>query len=188
MENHPFLHLLVKPETMAEISQGNSNKADGKVRAKKLSTKIDMTPMVDLAFLLLTFFILTSTFNQAKVLDLEMPEPTNDPPPVSHKKILNLVLAGNDKVYWWMGFEPSAQPTNYSKNGLRKILLERKRTVPGLRVLIKAADDARYQNMVDMLDEIAITKIPWYAIVDFTDEDKTRIPAKADWSVQLHAP
>ena len=58
---------------MAEISQG-SGKKDGKVRSKKTSTRIDMTPMVDLAFLLLTFFVMTTTLNKPQTMEITMPE------------------------------------------------------------------------------------------------------------------
>lgn len=157
---------------MAEINQGNEpKKPNGKVRTKKQSTKIDMTPMVDLAFLLLTFFILTSSFNDHKIMDLKTPDTSAPPQRIQDKDVLNLVLAENDKIYWWTGLEPPASETNYSKDGVRKILLER-RSNPRLMVLIKPKDDSKYQNMIDILDEIEITNTQTYAIVDFTDEDK----------------
>jgi biopolymer transport protein ExbD len=163
---------------MAEISQsGSANAAGGKVRSKRQSTKIDMTPMVDLAFLLLTFFILTTTFQRTSVLPLVMPEPVEDPQQLSAieaKNVLNLVLAKDDKLYWWIGLDPSATATNYSKDGIRKILLA-ERANPKLMVLIKPRSDAKYENMVDILDEMTITDIQRYAIVDFTDEDKVKI-------------
>jgi biopolymer transport protein ExbD len=162
---------------MAEISQANAKNSGFKVRAKKLSTKIDMTPMVDLAFLLLTFFILTSTFYKPSLIQLTMPDKqATDPPERSAKDVINFVLAENNKVYWWMGLDPSAEMTNYSKQGIRKILKERSSVNPNLMVLIKPKDNSRYENMVDMLDEIEITAMTRYAIVDFTDEDQTRIP------------
>jgi biopolymer transport protein ExbD len=161
---------------MADISQKHeSRNAPGKVRSKKVSTRIDMTPMVDLAFLLLTFFILTSTFNQSKMLKLEMPERAGDPPPMNDENILNVVLAENDTIYWWHGLEPVAMVTNYSKSGIRKIVLERRRTNPELMVLIKAQDNSRYQNMVDILDEMKITGTSRYAIVDLSEDDMLRI-------------
>jgi biopolymer transport protein ExbD len=164
---------------MAEIAQ-NSGKSSGKIRVKKLSTRIDMTPMVDLAFLLLTFFILTSTFNDFKVMDLEMPDakvPIQTRTPVNEKNVLNLVLGKNDKIHWWIGFGPSIVTTNYSPEGVRKLLLEQKKN-PHLVVLIKPQDESRFENMVDILDEISITAIKRYAIVDLNDDDKKLIAGK----------
>jgi biopolymer transport protein ExbD len=166
---------------MAEVSQGGGgggHKKGGKVRAKKQSTKIDMTPMVDLAFLLLTFFILTSTFNKPKTMEVTMPDKVDKPEDqtkVNENDILNLVLAENDKIYWWIGLTPPAEVTNYSKDGVRKVLLERIKLNPKLMVLIKPKDESRYNNMVDILDEMEITDMKRYAIVDFTPDDKTII-------------
>ena len=161
---------------MAEISQSSSAKnAGGKVRARKQSTRIDMTPMVDLAFLLLTFFILTTTFNKVRILPLTMPEQVKDPPKINDENVLNLVLADDNKVYWWIGLNASAALTNYSKDGVRKILLERRKANPGLMVLIKPRDNASFANMVDILDEMEITNMSRFAIVDFTEDDKSRI-------------
>ena len=63
---------------MAEISQSSGSSSRVRIRSKKLSTHIDMTPMVDLAFLLLTFFILTTTLNKLKVMEIGMPEKTKE--------------------------------------------------------------------------------------------------------------
>jgi biopolymer transport protein ExbD len=181
MEKGSWLHHRLNIKPMAEVSQNNGpQRGGGKVRVRKQSTRIDMTPMVDLAFLLLTFFILTTTFKDAKVMELMMPD--NDPDGVqriSDEKVLNLVLAEDNKVYWWIGLEPSAALTNYSKDGVRKVLLERRKAVPDVMVLIKPMDDSKYENVVDVLDEMAITGISRYAIVNFADDDKTRIPPKA---------
>ena len=164
---------------MAEISQRSaSENAGGKVRAKKQSTKIDMTPMVDLAFLLLTFFILTTTFLKPSVLSLTMPEPAEDPkqlPLLQAKNAFNVVLAEHNKIYWWIGLEAPALPTNYSKEGIRKILLEESQANPDLMVLIKPMSKSRYENVVDILDEVEIANITRYAIVEVTEDDKERV-------------
>lgn len=165
---------------MADISQHSAgSQAGSKVRAKKQSTKTDMTPMVDLAFLLLTFFLLTATFNKTHVLRLTMPEAAKDPtemPLLSPKNAFNLVLAEDNKLYWWTGLDDSAQLTDYSSGGVRKILLERSKENRQLMVLIKPMDKARYQNVIDILDEVEIANIARYAIIDFNDDDKARIP------------
>jgi biopolymer transport protein ExbD len=164
---------------MAEISDsGGGKKKGGKVRAKKQSTRVDMTPMVDLAFLLLTFFILTSTFNKSKTMELTMPDKVTkeeEQTKINENDILNLVLAENDKIFYWTGLTPPAEVTNYSKDGVRKLLLDRIRQNPKLMILIKPKDESRYNNMVDILDEMDITQMKRYAIVEFTNDDKTII-------------
>ena len=163
---------------MAEIQGGGGGghkKGGGKVRVKKQSTKIDMTPMVDLAFLLLTFFILTTTFNKPKTMEVNMPDKVDDPTQqtkINQRDILNLVLGEDDKIYWWIGLEPPVSQTNYSSSGVRKLLLEQTRANPKMMVLIKPQDASRYENMVNILDEMDITDIKRYAIVEYSDDDK----------------
>ena len=165
---------------MGEIAQGGGGgkKKGGKVRVKKASTKIDMTPMVDLAFLLLTFFILTTTFNKPKTMEVNMPDKVEDEKEqtkINEKDILNIVLSENNKIYWWIGLTPPVETTGYGKNGVRKVLLEQNRANPKLMVLIKPEDKSKYENMVDILDEMEITATKRYAIVDYTPDDKTII-------------
>jgi biopolymer transport protein ExbD len=157
---------------MAELSQNTSKQSGGKVRVKRLSTRIDMTPMVDLAFLLLTFFILSSSFNLAKVMDMQMPD-KGEGAHINAKDVLNVVLSSENKIYWWMGIDPPVQQTDFSSVGLRKLLTDKKLENRKLMVLIKPKDDSRYQNMVDLLDEIEISGIERYAIVDLSEDDKT---------------
>lgn len=169
---------------MPEISQTRAaENAGGKIRAKKKSTKIDMTPMVDLAFLLLTFFVLTTTLIKPSIISLTMPEPVEHPdrqPMLIDKNAFSVVLAEHNEIYWWIGLKESASPTNYSKDGIRKVLLEQSRANPDLMVLIKPMGKSRYENMVDILDEVEITNITRYAIIDLTEEDEARIPEKDD--------
>lgn len=117
---------------MAEIQQGGGGNDGGKKRAKKQSTRVDMTPLVDLAFLLLTFFVLTSTFSKPKVLRMIFPEKLdkNDPlvkqPEV--KNGLTIILTANNRIFHYSGGlknETAIEETDYTKNGLRKILIER---------------------------------------------------------------
>ncbi|MBS1559380.1 MAG: biopolymer transporter ExbD [Bacteroidetes bacterium] len=163
---------------MAEIQGGGGEggKKGGKVRSKKTSTRIDMTPMVDLAFLLLTFFVLTSTLSKPKTMEITLPEKPKEgdkPPEVNEKKVLTVVLGANDKVYWYIGItEPEAKREDFSKNGIRKVLLEKKSQIRDMIVLIKAMDESKYRNMVDILDEMTICNIQRYAIVDITSADK----------------
>lgn len=119
---------------MAQIVSNDGGGSGGKhkkVRAKKMSTHIDMTPMVDLAFLLLTFFMLTTTFSKPKTMEINMPV-KEDIPPDQVTKINNAVtaiLSDKHSVYWYYGeFKPEETQlikTDFSPEGIRKILLEK---------------------------------------------------------------
>jgi len=163
---------------MAEISQG-SGKKDGKVRSKKTSTRIDMTPMVDLAFLLLTFFVMTTTLNKPQTMEITMPEKPkaeDKQPMVNEKRVLTLVLGGDDKVYWYLGItDPKVELSNFSNDGIRKVLLQQNAQIKEMVVLIKPSDESKYKNVVDILDEMNISNIARFALVDITLVDKELI-------------
>jgi biopolymer transport protein ExbD len=134
---------------MAEIAEdGGGGHKGGKKRAKKQSTRIDMTPMVDLAFLLLTFFVLTSTFSKPKSMELTFPAPP--PPNVEQPKIKNAVtfiLSKDDRIFYYEGeFKPAdsdkgpkttLSELNFSQESLNKFLAEKNK---GLHEKIKALD------------------------------------------------
>jgi biopolymer transport protein ExbD len=171
---------------MAEIQEkGVGGGKGGKKRSKKQSTKIDMTPMVDLGFLLLTFFILTTTFAKPQTMEINMPVKTDkveEQQALKASNALTLIADENDQLFWYAGLPdaptaPGVQLTDYSASGLRKILLE-KRSNPNLTVLLKQTDKSRYKNMVDMLDEMNITGIRKYASVDVDPRD-TKLIADA---------
>lgn len=133
-----------------------------------------MTPMVDLAFLLVTFFMLTTTFNKPQTMELNMPDKNdkNETQKIAESRTTTLVLAENNKVYYYSGAEnPQINVTDFSEGGLRKLLLQKVKTIKEPIVIIKAKKEARYRNVVDVIDEMAITGIKIYAIVKITPED-----------------
>ena len=124
---------------MAEIAEsgGGGHGKGGKKRAKKQSTRVDMTPMVDLAFLLLTFFVLTSTFSKPKSMELSLPAepPIGSPPPPEVKNGVTFLLTKDDKIFYYAGQFYTAgnekgmpptdlKETNFSSEGLHKLLME----------------------------------------------------------------
>ncbi|MCU0362939.1 MAG: biopolymer transporter ExbD [Bacteroidales bacterium] len=124
---------------MAEIIQ--EEKEGGKKKAKKHAPHIDMTPMVDLMCLLITFFMLTTAFSKAKVMEIVLPEkikdPNAEPPRISASRTLNIVLGPDNKLYYYPGSVkpedfnnlPPLAETDYSPTGIRQLLLERNRTL-----------------------------------------------------------
>jgi len=206
---------------MAQIieNDGGGKKGHGKRKAKKHGTHIDMTPMVDLACLLLTFFMLTTAFSKPKVMEIIMPEKPKPGEPIPKgqeipkSRTLNLILGKGDVVYWYVGKpgEPLegtvVGKTDFSKDGIRKVLLQKNKdlfkkieeqntkVIKGVEkismdtlqarikrlkkddkvgpiVLIKADDDIKYKNMVDIIDEMAITNISRYSLVDMDPKEK----------------
>lgn len=200
---------------MGEIIQEEKGKKGGKRRPKKHSTHIDMTPMVDLMCLLITFFMLTTAFSKPKVMIITMPEKKTDENPKDQPKInaartLNILLVEGDKIYYYTGLADPKKPplpdlvkSDFSKDGIRKVLLDKNRdlftkivTYRDLRitgklsvadsvadkeikqmrkddkkgpiVLIKAGENVKYKDIVNIIDEMAICNIASYAVVDIT--------------------
>jgi biopolymer transport protein ExbD len=159
---------------MAELAQddGGKKKKGEKVKVKKSSTRIDMTPMVDLAFLLLTFFVMTTTLNKPQTMEITLPEKPkegDEQPEINERNVLTLVLGKQDKLYWYIGItDPEVKVTDYSADGIRKVLLKNLAENPKLVVLIKAMDESKYKNMVDIMDEMNISTVPRFALVDIT--------------------
>ncbi|MGY4538003.1 biopolymer transport protein ExbD [Mucilaginibacter sp. UYNi724] len=161
---------------MAELDTSGGGKKGGKVRSKKASTRVDLTAMVDLAFLLITFFMLTTTLSKPKAMDVTMPnkdEKTKEQLPVAASRSMTILLGANNKLEWFIGEPGKSQPTTegYGKDGLRKTLIEKGKEIQAsfgnyMVVLIKPSDKSNYKNLVDVLDEMKITAVQSYAIVD----------------------
>jgi biopolymer transport protein ExbD len=168
---------------MAEIQQSAAGTdKGGKRRTKKMSTRVDMTPMVDLAFLLLTFFMLTTTFAKPTVMQLTMPV-KGTPTDVAESGALTILLGKNHQVHYFFGLNtpldksvltPELKTTNFSATGIRQVLLSRQKVKT--IVLIKPTAESKYQDMVDILDEMSITNQKKYALVHITQNDLSLLP------------
>ncbi|WP_461450534.1 ExbD/TolR family protein [Mucilaginibacter sp.] len=164
---------------MAELdTSGGGKHKGGKVRTKKKATRVDLTAMVDLAFLLITFFILTTTLNKPKALELVMPDKDdkNTQLPVPESRTMTLLLGDNDKLEWFVGEPGKTQPAviGYGKEDLRKVLVDQNTAIKAshggepMIVVIKPSAQSTYKNMVSVMDELNITGIEQRAIVDIT--------------------
>lgn len=202
---------------MQAADSGGGRKKGGKVRSKKLSTRIDFTPMVDLGFLLITFFMLTTTLAKPQIMAVVMPEKDvdqKDLEKVKQSKVLTLLLGANDKVYWYEftgdNNEAKLDSTDYSAEGLRQVILnkmekvnkqfgldkyvdektEQEKTRSMIMVLVKPTKDAVYKNLVDALDEIAITRVNFFTVLDASEAEMDFIKNPAaglDFSVEAQA-
>lgn len=164
---------------MASIDAGNDGgghkKGPGVKKAKKLSTKVDMTPMVDLGFLLITFFIFTTTVAQPTAMKLFMPKDVDKPEDqnkVKESGAFTIMLGKEDQVYYYEGLDPTKLQAIGFK-GIRDAILNKKKSTnpEDLVIIIKPTEDATYKNTVDILDEMTIAEIKRYALVDISSDE-----------------
>lgn len=160
---------------MAEIdSSGNGQqKKPGVKKGKKLSTRVDLTPMVDLGFLLITFFIFTTTMSQATAMKLIMPKDSTDSSRVANSSALTFLLAKDNQVYYYHGMlaEDASNLRATSISGIRNIIIEQKKHLfhpKDLMVIIKPEKQSVYRNTVDALDEMTINDVKRYAMADIS--------------------
>jgi biopolymer transport protein ExbD len=167
---------------MAELNS-SPEKNDGKKARQPKSMRVDLTAMVDLAFLLVTFFMLTTTLSKPKAMDLAMPdEGQSDGIPQS--RTVTLCLGNNNQLVMYKGLSQSPQILTYGKSSLRKALMDAKAEIKAstgkeAMVLVKPSDHSIYGNLVDALDELNITKTNIFAVVDITPHDVDLLKAKA---------
>jgi biopolymer transport protein ExbD len=169
---------------MAEMdtsSGGGHKKGPGVKKSKKLSTRVDLTPMVDLGFLLITFFIFTTTMSSPTAMKLNLPKDTDKPDEQNKLKesaALTVMPSKANYIYYYEGLDPSKlQQSDWKK--IRDVILDKKRrTDPkDFMVIIKPTQDATYKNTVDMLDEMKIDDVKRYALVDITPDEYKFITA-----------
>lgn len=155
---------------------------------KKGAPHVDMTPMVDLGFLLITFFMLTTTFNKPKAMEVNMPDKEQqkdkqEEMEVPASRTTTVILGEDDKIYYYHGVNegaPELNETNYSDAGIRRVLLDKKGKVAKPIIIIKPMNASRYVNLIDILDEMTITGMKQYAIVDITPEDVALVKGETD--------
>ncbi|HXD79114.1 MAG TPA: biopolymer transporter ExbD [Puia sp.] len=151
---------------------GGHKKGPGVKKGKKLSTRVDLTPMVDLGFLLITFFIFTTTMSQPSAMKLNLPKDTDKPDEQNKLKesaAFTIMPGKNNQVYYYEGLDPSKLQTANWKTIRDAILDKKRRTDPSdFMVIIKPDKDATYKNTVDALDEMKIDEVKRYALVDIS--------------------
>ena len=163
---------------MAEVIVQEKQKG----RQKKNLIKVDMTPMVDLGFLLITFFMFTTNFTKPNVMDLGLPAKSDIPTTevIGDKNQVTFILGKDNRVFYHQSnqndlTENNLKETNFSGVQISKIISEAYSKAPKkeiFTVIIKPTDEANYKNFVDILDNIAISKKERYGITDIKSWEK----------------
>lgn len=173
---------------MAEIETKRS--AEKKKSLNKRSTRVDLTPMVDLGFLLLTFFVFTSTLAEAKAMDLVMPYDKVDTArdPVCESCVLTVLLDKDNRIKYYEGAvenNPPVKETGFSPEEIRTIFMQKKAEVESVKgsgdqfiLIIKPSAACNFKNFVDITDEVTICQIKKYYVDELSDADKKILQEK----------
>jgi len=176
---------------MAELDTsggGHKKKGPGVKKGKKLSTRVDLTPMVDLGFLLITFFIFTTTMSQPTAMKLILPDDKVKPEDQNKAKesgVLTILMGSDNHIYYYEGqLKPDGSnflSASYNgENSIRDVIMKKKADVRSratdptnpekdLVIVIKPSVECTYKNVIDILDEMAINVVKKYALVDISD-------------------
>jgi biopolymer transport protein ExbD len=158
----------------ADVAESKSHAKGQKKKKKRAGVRIDMTPMVDVAMLLLTFFMLTTVFSKPQTMELNLPPDSKVQVEVAATTLLTVRIAPNMEIYWNMGNEPTALK-KITFRELRPLLIEKLRNIPKLITLVQIDRDAKYNDMVDIIDELNLANITRFSIAPMKDTDKKLI-------------
>lgn len=172
---------------MAELdtsSGGGHKKGPGVKKGKKLSTRVDLTPMVDLGFLLVTFFVFTTTMAQSTAMNMNEPKDDKDKEmKVKNSGAMTILLGKGDQVYYYYGQLDAATISEQFKStnfkDIRNLILTKKKATPvdDLMYIIKSDDESTFKNAINILDEMSISAVPpgHYAEVAMTPTEQELI-------------
>ncbi len=159
-----------------ETGQPRSHGKGKKKKKRRVGVRIDMTPMVDVAMLLLTFFMLTTVFSKPQTMELNLP-PDSTPIPIPASSLLTLRIAPDFTIYWSKGDDPNKlQKVPFTE--IRKFLIDQDHATHKMVTLIKIDRDAKYNDMVDLIDEINLASITRFSLAPMDANDK-RLVEKA---------
>ena len=154
------------------------------INGNKRLPQIDMTPMVDLAFLLIAFFMLATSLAKPKAMQIIKPANADDVdvPVVNKQRVMSILLGKNDSIYHYQISEEdfasnniNFETTNFSSEGIRAVIKKQQQNLiealhtknaDSLIILIKGSPHCKYKNLVDILDEMRICKVKQFALID----------------------
>jgi len=159
-----------------DIGAGKDRPQKGKKRhrKKRLGVRIDMTPMVDVAFLLLIFFMVTTVFRTPQALEINLP-PKDIQIPIAETHILTIRVLPDNKMFWSMGGNKDIKPELVTLAALPPVIKTHHAADAKLVVLIKIDKEAKFHNMVDIIDELDLAKMTRFSMAPLTDEDKKEV-------------
>jgi len=147
---------------------GHDRKKGKKKKKRRLGVRIDNTPMVDVAFLLLTFFMLTTTLNRPQTMEINLP-PNDATVEVAQSNLLTLRIKEDGTIFWNMAVD---KPEKVAYKDLRSLMMRQAAANPKLITLIKVDRKGKYHMMVDVMDELNLANITRFSLAPMQDADK----------------
>ena len=154
----------------------------GKRQSKRHGFRLDMTPMVDVAFLLLTFFMLTTTFAKSNTMEINIPPETGEVS-IAERNVMTLRVPGDGYAYWSLGDAAPHRTSLYDQQGsrmalsrdIRQVLQQQYASNKKLVIVVKISEKAKYRSLVDIIDELNLLKIDRFSLDDFNAQDEAEI-------------
>lgn len=153
----------------------NGQAMKGKTRTRKSAPSVDLTAMVDLAFLLITFFMLTTSLSKSQAMEIAKPVTEVPSQPYPASRTLTLVLGKGDQIMWYKGESGKSEPYKTTFSAIHKVLDQNRQEIAQTHgndpskfmiVIIKPTEKSTYKNFVDALDEMKISDVKSYLIDD----------------------
>lgn len=154
--------------------RGHGKKKGKKKKKRRLGVKIDNTPMVDVAFLLLTFFMLTTSMNKPQTMEINLPPDNKTTVEVAQSNLMTVRVKEDGSIYWNIATDP---PEKVEFKGLRALMVQRNQANPKLITLIKIDRKGKYQMMVDIMDEMNLANVTRFSLAPMEDADKKILSA-----------
>ncbi|MBI4810615.1 MAG: biopolymer transporter ExbD [Ignavibacteriales bacterium] len=149
--------------------RGHERKKGRHKKKRRIGVKIDNTPMVDIAFLLLTFFMLTTTMNKPATMEINLP-PSNDVSvEVPMSNLMTIRVKEDGTIYWNIGVE---DPQKIEFKDFGKFLVQKNQENPKLITLLKIDRKGKYSLMVDLMDELNLANVTRFSISPLQENDK----------------
>lgn len=168
---------------IVDSPNGNRSAKKGRRKQRRIGFHLDMTPMVDVAFLLLTFFMLTTTFAKSNTMEINMP-PDQGEVKISENNVMIVRIAGDGMAYCSLGDEAPRRISLYDtadsrrmalSGELRSLLREQTAKNRKMVIVVKISEKAKYKSLVDLIDELNLMKIDRFSLDDYTDQDEVEI-------------
>jgi biopolymer transport protein ExbD len=162
------------PESGAKHKKGGLRKR----APKRIGIKIDMTPMVDVAFLLLIFFMCTTVFRKPQALEINLPPDPNAKVEIAQSNVMTLrVIAHPDttrgvRAFWKIGDQPF-QETRFEN--LEKTFETEGKKNPKLVVLVKIDREVKYKYMVNLIDQLQFAELNRFSLAPLEPKEKAEV-------------